>query len=85
MAWNGGRWNAQDEDREDAIQERERARAMCGEFDEPTRPFKVGDRVWCRVHGAQGWYVVEEVGEGRNHDRIKVAGVKGWCPTSNFC
>jgi len=46
--------------------------------------FVVGQAVWCKVHGAQGWYTVTEVGSGRNAGRIRVREYRGWCPAHNF-
>lgn len=48
------------------------------------KAFTEGQVVWCRVHGSQGLCKVTEIGSGRNRGRIKIAGVRGWCPDSNF-
>ncbi len=48
------------------------------------RPFAVGERVFCRVHGAQGWSTITDVGIGHNRGRIKIAGERAWCPVGNF-
>jgi hypothetical protein len=57
----------------------------------PAEKFTSGQRVWCKVHGAEGYYIVTQVGDGRNHGRIKVsgelikrAGERMWCPAGNF-
>ena len=47
-------------------------------------PFSVGERVYCTVHGAAGWTTVTEVGQGRNRGRIKILGLRNWCPAGNF-
>jgi len=43
-----------------------------------------GQIVWCRVHGSKGFCKITEVGTGRNGGCIKISGVRGWCPDSNF-
>jgi hypothetical protein len=50
----------------------------------PRREFVVGQTVWCRVHGSQGLCKITEIGAGRNYGRVKISGVRGWCPDSNF-
>jgi hypothetical protein len=47
-------------------------------------PFTVGEKVFCIVHGARGWYTVTEVGNGRHRGRIKISGERMWCPSHNF-
>jgi len=46
--------------------------------------FKLGQRVFCIVHGAEGYSTVTAVGAGRNHGRIKITGCRYWCPAGNF-
>lgn len=48
------------------------------------RVFAVGERVWCNVHGAEGWSTVTEVGAGRRQGYIKISGERMWCPVHNF-
>lgn len=47
-------------------------------------PFVVGERIYCTVHGAEGFCTVTEVGTGRNRGRIKITSERGWCPEFNF-
>ncbi len=49
-----------------------------------SKPFAVGERVFCRVSGVRAWCTVTEVGTGRNHGRIKITGERAWCPVGNF-
>jgi hypothetical protein len=51
---------------------------------QPRPSLAVGQRVWCTVHGAEGYCTVREVGEGRNRGRIKITGERCWCPAGNF-
>lgn len=51
---------------------------------EAVRPFVVGERVWCTVHGAEGFCTITEVGSGRNSGRVKITSCRGWCPSFNF-
>jgi hypothetical protein len=46
--------------------------------------FVVGQRVWCNVHGSEGYCTITEVGTGRNRGRVKITGMRAWCPACNF-
>ncbi len=50
----------------------------------PVKPFAVGEHVYCKVHGAEGWRTVTAVGVDHNRGRIKVSGTRAWCPAHNF-
>jgi hypothetical protein len=50
----------------------------------PRRSFVAGQVVMCKVHGSAGPCTITEVGTGRNRGRIKIAGIRGWCPETNF-
>lgn len=50
----------------------------------PRSSFTVGQRVWCNVHGAEGYCTVTAVGEGRHRGYIKITGERAWCPAGNF-
>jgi len=44
------------------------------------KPWTVGEKAYCIVHGAEGWYTVTAV----KGDRIKIHSCRSWCPTHNF-
>ena len=47
-------------------------------------PFRVGEGVWCKVRGAEGWSTVMEVRFVRSFQQIRISGYGSWCPAYNF-